>query len=885
MIKAYRKLLAVLLVLTISIGFGVVNAENDAETAANEKAEVQLKSETEVASAESISPQTQKMMNVLKIFKIIPEYYDYNVPLGSEVSRSDFAASVARMMGKTTYSGQVVYFYDVPKNYWAYNEISNLAEMGILSGTGDKVFNPGEPITKSAAYTMLLCAMGYRGYAENLGGYPTGYTTVASRIKLSQGVSGSEMVTLSDMLNILYNALTVNIAELNFSTLDAMTYEASDETLISSYRNIYYGEGVVNGANCITTSGGAINKDYTLIDNLSYKSEGFNMIDYLGEKVEFFYEKEDLKDEKNLLWIEHKSTSQNIKNISIEGSANFDTDTFIYTGYDKDGKKNKITFDRSLLLVYNGGIVESGYDTILNNSGNRKYDLKLISSGGKYTVAIVREYKNYIVGNINSIDCKIYDKNNPTDFVNLKEEDYDTFSIKLMGRDEMSFEDIEKDAVLTVYQSEHHIEVYVSYNLVNGVITQIEKNDYTEVTINDNKYRVDDNVLYGSYGTGDSVTAYTNIYGEVVYIAVKNSDFEGAFLLEAKLDRREENLYIKLLGEDSKVVKLKCAEKVIIDGEKCKEAKKAYTTILSGGTKLTAQFALIRKNGNGEIREIDTTMTVETPNSLQIDVPFNYDALSTIRATSNAARIGEKIVFDENTKMFIMPKKDDYDNVKDEKFWVTVGSKIVNDTGAYAQSYKTSEDSGVAKYVILQEYDPSRANAETPILVQKIFYGLDDWGNTVEVLKGYQGNAPVNIKADESESNLFSAAGVSPGDVVTLKKDAYGNVEKCTIRYDYSEGTLDVQSKYTDAEGVFVGYANSVVDNVLKIGYANGGDFDFAINVMSNPVLIFDKEEVKEPISVGTVGDIITYKNSTAKCSKVLISTNKMQPKMFVVYR
>lgn len=878
MIKAYKKLLAILIAAALSCSYCIINvsAEND----------------TEAATAESISPKIRKMMTVLKTFDIIPDYYDYNVPLTYEVSRSDFAASVARMMGKTEYSGSEVYFYDVPKNYWAFNEISNLTEMGILSGSGDKTFNPGEPITKGAAYKILLCAMGYREYAEHAGGYPKGYISVASNIKLAKGVSGSENVTMSDMLNILYNALTVNIMEIGSMSGNSITFDSSDdETLISSYRDIYYGVGDVNGANAVTISGEALNKDYALIDNEKYKCEGFNMIEYLGERVEFFYESKDSSDEKKLLWVGHKESSQEIKYISVDGNANLDTDTFVYTYYDENDRFHRITLDRSVLLIYNGGIVDSGYDTILNNN---RYELKLISNNDKYTM-VVREYKNYVVGSINSVDHIIYDKNKPQEYVDLDEENYDTFSIKYMGNDEMAFDDIKKDSVLSVYLSKDkkHIEVYVSQNTVNGTIEKIYTEGYTKIAINGNEYRVDDNVPANNYAVSNEVTAYTNVFGEIVYITAKIGAFQGSFLISATLDRRGETLYIRQLGEDSKVTKLKCAEVLVIDGTRYKTAKAAYTAILAGESKLTAQFALIKKNADGDIKEIDTATydrSRETANSLQIDVPFWYGTETTytqrlVRANTNAARIGEKIVFEAATKVFIVPYVTDYENASDADFWSTVGSKLTNDTGAYAQSYKTSEKAGIARYVLLKGYDPSKATAELPILVQKITSGMDDDGNVVEILEGYQGAAPVSIKAHEDASDVFSKNGVLAGDVVTLTKDNYGNVKNCNVVYDYRTGDHKAITALNDISGMFVGYANDVVENVVKIGYTSGADYDFAINAMSKPVLVYDTSKTKDAVSVATTDDIITYANSPANCSTVFIATNRMQPQVFIVFK
>ena len=395
-----------------------------------------------------------------------------------------------------------------------------------------------------------------------------------------------------------------------------------------------------------------------------------------------------------------------------------------------------------------------------------------------------------------------------------------------MGNEEMSFEDIKKDAVLSVYRSidKKHMEVYVCYNIVNGKVERINDTDKKEVTINGREYRVDDRVSFGSFSIGDEVTAYTNVYGEVVYITTMAGNFKASFLLKAFLDEQEEHMSIKQLGEDSKVSRLQCVEKLVIDGIRYKTAKDAYRALLAGESKLTAQLVLIKTNEAGEVNEIDTASydpAKETTNSLQVDVPFWYGKETTytqrlIRANANAARIGEKIVFDEATKVFVVPFVTDYSNVVDDDFWVTVGSKLKNDTGAYAESYKVSDRSGTAKYLLLKGYDPNRVSGELPILAQKIVYGTDDEGNRVEVLEGYQGAAPVSIKADQSVDDLFSKSGVMSGDVVTLTRDSYGNVKGCTVAYDYRTGEHKAISALNDFQGMFVGYANDVVDTVVK---------------------------------------------------------------------
>ena len=84
---------------------------------------------------------------------------------------------------------------------------------------------------------------------------------------------------------------------------------------------------------------------------------------------------------------------------------------------------------------------------------------------------------------------------------------------------------------------------------------------------------------------------------------------------------------------------------------------------------------------------------------------------------------------------------------------------------------------------------------------------------------------------------------------------------------------------------VFSGYVNNLVDDVLKIGYANGGAFDFAVKVGTAPVVIYDKDTTRNPIYTGNIGDTVTYKNNPEECSKIVVITYRMQPRMFLIYK
>ena len=875
MIKFSKRVICCLLSFVLSSGYIVGRAE----TVADSEAGV-------VTGMVTVSPEIQKMMSVLKMFEIIPEYYDYNVPIAFEVTRADFAAAIARLIGKNVYSGTNVYFYDVPKTHWAYNEISNLTEIGIILGSGNKMFNPDVTITKGEACKILLTAMGYDMYAESNGGFPNGYTKIANEIGLTKGVSSNSKVIMSDMFYMICNAMKIDVMRPSLSTENIAYEPKSGESILTVYRDVYYNKGIVRGANTITLDNGVLNEDEVLIDNEYYKTGDVQMFDFIGQDVEFFYYQDD-SDEKTILWVSSLK-EDDILNINVDNNASFDEKTFKYTYYNENGKDKTISLEKGMTLIYNGGIVESGYGEILNG---KKYSVRFIERDGKYTVAVVREYKNYVAGLISSSEFKIYDKIVPRDYVVLDEELYNTFSIRMSGLSDIDFEDITEGSVLSVFESKDkkHIEVIVNNNMVVGTIKKIVADtECYNIFMNETEYRMDKEAYDSSFSSGDDVKAYLDFNGDIAYMEIGESKFRGAFLINLYLSEELDNeLSIKYLAENGKITSSKCAQKVTVDGIRFKDATEVQNALIAGEVEFNSQFALIRKNSDNEIVEIDTAeykRNYETTSSLRIDVPFNKEGeknaeTTGVRATAAAARIGTKIIFDTDSIVFSVPE-DNYKTANESEFTVFAGSGLSNNTYANAQSYKTTEDGGISKYILVKEYDSKGNTFELPILVESVEKGVNNEDVVVDVLNGYQGNTYVSLYADSDSSNLFS--GIKPGDLVKPGRNNAGNVDKCDVLFDNS---ADVKTSNDALYGVFSGYVNNVIGDVVKMGYKSGDMFDYAIRVGTSPVLIYDTKKVRKPVSTGNIGEAATYKNAGNSCSKIVIITSKMQPKMFVIYK
>ncbi|MCK9217224.1 MAG: S-layer homology domain-containing protein [Firmicutes bacterium] len=132
----------------------------------------------------------------------------------SGITRAEFATVVCRMMvGEfvDTHSSRIG-FSDVPPTHWAFKYITWAYENGIVSGYGNDVFGPNDPVTYEQAIKMLLCAVGCEDEALDTGGWPYGYITVAEKLGILIGVENTfgESITRSNIAVLIGNLDSVN---------------------------------------------------------------------------------------------------------------------------------------------------------------------------------------------------------------------------------------------------------------------------------------------------------------------------------------------------------------------------------------------------------------------------------------------------------------------------------------------------------------------------------------------------------------------------------------------------------------------------------------------------------------------------------------------------
>lgn len=126
-------------------------------------------------------------------------------------------------------------FNDLPESHWAYNNIISLYNKGIISGKGDKLFDPDGYLTRGEAAKMICEAYGLSGDGENpfydtADKWYADYAMICYKNKLINGMTetyfgGDEKITRQDLCVILYR---LKNAEANSELTFADSEEIAD---------------------------------------------------------------------------------------------------------------------------------------------------------------------------------------------------------------------------------------------------------------------------------------------------------------------------------------------------------------------------------------------------------------------------------------------------------------------------------------------------------------------------------------------------------------------------------------------------------------------------------------------------------------------------------
>lgn len=178
--------------------------------------------------------------------------------------------------------------------------------LGIIK---DKEYNQGRLLTYTAAYNMALNALGYNIFPD----YTDVVFTPDSKVRrnLSKGIEGKgSYITAEEAIRLICNMIEENVVYVHeISAQYRVVRTASNETILSYYRNISKIEGVVidNGISSIYGET-PIDSDWLMIGDNYIGCRPEQAREYLGMNVAA-YTKTDMYSDERLLYIYPKNNN------------------------------------------------------------------------------------------------------------------------------------------------------------------------------------------------------------------------------------------------------------------------------------------------------------------------------------------------------------------------------------------------------------------------------------------------------------------------------------------------------------------------------------------------------------------------------------------------
>ena len=834
-----------------------------------------------------------------------------------QITRAEFAGAAAGFLNvNPTVVASSSYFYDVPVDAWYTNSINILTEYQIISQNDDKMFYPDSIITVDEAVKMVVCLLGYRVYADNRGGYPGGYLSMASELGLLEGMPQGTQVTNSHMTVLLYNALDVKMTEMDISGA-GVTVTTNGKTILEQYKNIYEDEGVIESIYGMTAFGEPVSqRSETVIGGTRYTSDDYEKLkENFGRRVHFYYRVNEDEGINELIYIEpyYEDDVLTILSDDIEG---YDSDGNL-VNYRNGSKNERARLSSDFIVIRNGAVVDKDVSNALNVENG---ELRLLDSNGDgvYDICCAEDVQTVIVNSVDAVNRTLTFKqvsgseavkNGHIEFP----EGVTNLTVYSAVGTVVDFSAITADTVLDIAAASDNSTavVYINNETVEGTVESISYDD-AELTINGVSYKCYScmNDLY-PVSPGDSGIFRLNRYGKIAYFESRVGEGETlpvAYLINAySYTEGDEYCMIKYLDASGEILTKNLSSKVSIDGEKVGVGR-AYSILSSAAGTVIA----LNVNDDDEVIKIDTVTqeSGEDENSLVMTLEDNQFSTNGNRWTSSTSTFGKKTVISENPVVFVVPPTgSEYEAFKDDDDSYRIGAltEMLTNNDYHTECYRLGQ-SVYSNIVVWHQYKYESPDRNRFIMVDRVLESVDEEGDPVATIKGYQGSTEVAVNFNMDDYTV----GMTPdcdivlhrGDIITVgAQDKNGLVGTVEVHFDVTRnwsgtnqiclgGSMFDRPSYKDYDAMYywinfndlqnytrfiAGCPTEIDGNIMKFKYPpassadnNGAytwrqwslpqdenDYDeIAVLEDGTPVIVYDM--AADRVSVSSVTDIMT---------------------------
>lgn len=713
-----------------------------------------------------------------------------------EITRAEFVGTIAKLIDvNPTVVATSSYFYDVPVDAWYTNALNTLTEYGIVDQNEEKLFYPDSVIKVNEANKMIVCLLGYRVFAMDNGGYPSGFNAVGVSIGLFNDMPEGENMTNAHMSVMLYNAINADVVNGKY-TVHGMELELTDENILEQKRKIYKSDGVIESVYGMSLYDRQVSdRDEVIIGNTLYNTDKYEkLVKYFGQRVRFYYKEED-NDDLTLVYFESYYQKEQTIEILSEDLQDFDQRSNVIT-YWNDTKKKHATLSSTPIVLKNDAVVTSNLDSAFNITNG---EIKLTDSDndGKYDVCCIYDFKT-VVANSVDIEKKILtykmiseEKSDYYGVFDFSDSKIDYMTVYSSVGTVVDFAVVTANTVLDIAISDDnmHVNIYVNSDVIEGSVNSISVDDET-MLIDAESYDFYKNIFQVfNLETDSSGKFKLNKYGKVSYYEnVQQSGQKSpvVYIIKVARDDVEENkCLIRYIDSTGDINTKKTKNKIKIDGEKI--SYDLYDVLL----KLQRSVVLLEVNSDDEIVSVDSTNQTNYEDETALKQLLAFDGKG-VKWNAATKMFDKTVVCSTDTVVFIVPPiTQEYEDYATDIQSYSIGSfsdfisNSENDVDCYSFG-----NTLYCNAVVLYKYKYQNTHTSRFMMVTDISEVLDVNNDVATRITGYQNGQILSYDVtseykvgSDSEADIQLAR----GDIITVgKKDKDGLVGNVEVHFDVS---------------------------------------------------------------------------------------------------
>lgn len=861
----------------------------------------------------------QQAIEILTAMGIVEGNEQGDFEPDKNVTRAEMVTIMLRALNISAEGQMLENSFTDTSEHWAKEDISLAQELGYVEGNGDGTFEPDADVTFEQAVKMGVVMINYAMPAEDRGGFPVGYISVAGSKGILDGVNGESGMNMSrgQVAQLIYNTMQVPMLIQDVYGENSSYHEGTEnDTLMERFMAFPQDRGVVTAVSytALDSMDGTMQKDLVeiTVKEVPYLMYVGNTAaqQYLGREVDFRAVKSHRDSTRyTLIYIQPSERCETLTLTSDEIDK-VEPDSMEYTYTTETGRSRTVRMEEGSVLIYNNQYLEepsqedmipqNGFVVLADNNGNSGYD-----------VAFVYEYTDMILSSsrLEGDVLTIYFKSGskvPLGQIEIDRSDTaKTVIMYLDGQyltmDEMFETEWVEWTVASVAKSKSSdvYELRLSTASVTGTITgERTEEGSQQYSINGTWYKTtpdfSDNVRLGEDYT--FLLTYENKIA-AVNTQEKIAKQEYALLLQTAMINQtfdDGNPEFKMIMPDGKITVFQGADKIRLNHSAAKQLTKEDLDSIPDNS--LVQFT---QNSQGEISALETADRSNVCTTTNGYIDYGEENIFTLNAStdlyfkkSSPATLGGDVKVDANTLVFDVSSPE-------EEEWGAGDISLFSDETVYTVDIYDLDRFKNAAVVV--NYGPTVEQKDlvpwngAPVVIESLITTLDEEGDQVTAVVGMQNghDFQMNLRSedvcDEEKENYLTQ--LEPGSVVQIKSNMLNEIVSIRKLYRAPNSTTVYENfgsknwNGTDYNvKLHTGYGMCVDANeeVITVAYRLDKKVR-SYSISQANIYVFDSRT--RTVRIGTVFDIKQASSyGYDDCSKVFLRMEKDDVKDIVIY-